>query len=203
MENHRWQWASFEEILEHSWAMLAAGVADAADPFHTPVLGTVTPGGCSLRTVVLRQASRPERLLICYSDRRAAKIREIRQNPRVSWLFYHPRQQVQLRLAGPATLHTGDDLTGREWAATRPASRRNYATVKAPGSPSREPTSGLPEEWTLNSPTPAESEAYRPNFAVIACRVDVMDWLRLRAEGHQRARFTWHGDRLSATWLVP
>jgi hypothetical protein len=46
---------SFENILDGCWKMLVTGVNIAKDPFHTPVLGTVSSGDCSLRTVALRR----------------------------------------------------------------------------------------------------------------------------------------------------
>ncbi len=107
------KWGNLEAILTEAWAMLARGVANAADPCHTPVLGTSSPHGCNLRTVVLRQTDQNDRVLICHSDLRAGKVQEIRRDPRVSWLFYHPQEKVQLRIAGQARLHTGDDLADR------------------------------------------------------------------------------------------
>jgi hypothetical protein len=198
------KWQSLEDIWDNAWAMLVLGATDATDPFHTPVLGTVSPPGCSVRTVVLRRIIPAERILICHTDLRSDKVQEIQRNPRASWLFYHSRQKVQLRLTGQATLHTADELADQQWAASALTSRRTYCAVDRPGAPSNGPTSGLPEPLLLTEPTWAESEAGRTNFTVIACRVDFMDWLYLRAEkGHLRAQFTWRGDELSATWVVP
>jgi hypothetical protein len=194
---------SLEAILAEAWAMLTRAVANAGDPFHTPVLGTSRPSGCNLRTVVLRQADRHDRVLMCHSDLRASKVQEIQSDPRVSWLFYHPQENVQLRIAGQATLHTGDELADQQWAATKLMSRRLYCALDAPGTPAAEATSGLPDFLISRSPTLVESEAGRKNFAVIACRADFIDWLLLNAQGNWRAWFTWHGDELTATWVSP
>jgi hypothetical protein len=197
-------WDNFEAILANCWEMLSRGVTKARDPFHTPVLGTATALGCSLRTVVLRRVIRPQRLLICHTDRRSDKVRQIEANSRVSWLFYHPRQKVQLRLVGPATLHTNDALADEQWAATSLMSRRCYCAEAGPGTPSPEPISGLPDSLLDRTPTLAESEAGRENFVVVAGRIDYMDWLYLQARGgHRRARFIWGEDGYSATWVAP
>jgi hypothetical protein len=193
-----------EVIIEQIWAMLNRGVTEAGDPFHTPVLGTTAlDGSSSLRAVILRQVIAPERTLICHTDARSPKVREIEHNPKVSWLFYHPQQQTQLRLTGQATLHADDHLADQQWAATRLSSRLIYCVTMPPGTPTNRPTSGLPDVLETRPPTLAESEAGRPNFLVIACRVASIDWLNLRNTGHRRARFTWPGDQLAATWLTP
>jgi hypothetical protein len=194
---------SLEEALALSWQMLTRGATTAKDPFHTPVLGTVKPTGCSLRTVVLRRVIKEKRMLICHSDLRSEKIHEIEKNPRISWLFYHPQQKVQLRLAGQATLHTHDELANQQWAATTLMSRRCYCAPVGPGTFSAQSTSGLPEFLQDRSPTVAESEAGRKNFVVIACLVDFLDWLYLRARGHRRAQFSWLKDALTANWVTP
>ena len=49
----------------------------------------------------------------------------------------------------------------------------------------------------------ADSQVGRENFAVICCRFDRMDWLKLGLTGHRRARFFWWEDRLDASWVVP
>lgn len=194
---------SFSEIVEEIWHLLRQGVDKAADPFHTPVLGTVTPDGCSLRTVVLRQVVVPERLLICHTDSRSPKCREIAAAPSVSWLFYHPAEKIQLRIYGEASVHTQDGWAERQWQASKLSSRRCYAALDAPGTPKDEPSSGLPEALTDRIPTPAQSEVGRPHFTVIVCRVISIDWLFLQASGHRRAQFRWQDGTLNSTWVTP
>lgn len=196
---------NFGEILEETWALLGQGVDKASDPFHTPVLGTVNAEGCSLRTVVLRQIVVPERLLICHTDSRSRKCQEIEHTPRVSWLFYHPAEKIQLRIHGQASVHTDreDGWAERQWDASKLSSRRCYAALEAPGTPKDEPSSGLPEALTGRIPTPAQSEVGRPHFAVIVCRVTFIDWLYLKASGHRRAEFHWQDDSLHSTWVTP
>jgi hypothetical protein len=37
-----------------------------------------------------------DRVLVCHTDARAAKVEEISNVAKVSWLFYHPKRKVQL-----------------------------------------------------------------------------------------------------------
>jgi hypothetical protein len=194
---------ALEEVLNKTWAMLQRGVSSINDSFHWPVLGTTDKGRSRLRTVILRQFCTSERLLVCYTDSRAAKVRQISNCPMVSWLFYHPDKKVQLRISGPATLHTDDNFADEQWAATKITGRLNYCTVKAPGSSMDQPESGLPDFLLNKAPTLLNTARGRQNFAVIAGRIESMDWLKLSYLGNRRARFDWTSKELRATWLVP
>ena len=195
---------SFEQIWAFTQDLLLTGVEFAPDPCHTPVLGTIAPTGCALRTVVLRRFMPKQRLLICHSDSRSPKVAQLQQNPQASWLFYHPAQRIQLRITGHTTCHTNDALADEQWQNSALSSRRCYSAEVAPSQITTEPTSGLPDFLENRIPTAEESEAGRQNFLVIATRIDSLDWLFLRAKGHRRALFTWQADnRFIADWVAP
>jgi pyridoxine/pyridoxamine 5'-phosphate oxidase len=195
---------TFDGILEDAWKMLLVGADRSDDPFHWPVLGSTGQQGCNLRTVILRQVLVPQRMLVCHTDARAPKADEIQVSDRVAWLFYHPIEKVQLRIYGQATLHRDDAMADEQWAAASVTSRLNYATSQSPGTPVKQPTSGLPDILRNKLPTLLESETVRPYFMAIACHLDAMDWLQLNPLGNRRARFSWDNkDGLQATWLVP
>jgi pyridoxamine 5'-phosphate oxidase len=194
------RWSSLEKIRAEVWEMLGGAVSDTKNPLRTPVLGTVGPEGSQLRTVVLRRVVAAERLLMCNTDLRSAKIRDIQALSRLSWLFYQPEERVQLRLAGQASLLQAGPLVDEEWSRLSPLNRRDYCTVDPPGSPLSVPSSGLPDSF---GQTPAEGEIGRKNFVVVVCQVDALDWLLLQESGHLRAQFTWRDDKLAATWVVP
>lgn len=203
MKKRPGKWATLDAVLKETWTMLKRGVTHFNDPFHWPVLGTTGTDGSSLRTVILRQFILPERILVCYSDARADKVDEIINFANVNWLFYHPKRKVQLRISGPATLHGHDQFADKQWASTSITSRLNYCATEPPGTPIDKPMSGLPDFLLKKVPTLFESESGRKNFMAIACRIDSLDWLILRAIGNRRARFDWDGLRLNATWLIP
>jgi 3-hydroxyisobutyrate dehydrogenase len=193
-----------DEVLAGIWGALEHGVEDAQAPFHHPALATrAVDGGCSLRTVILRRVIAPERRLLCHTDRRSPKLAELRTHSHAAWLFYDPQAKVQIRASGHCELHTDDDLAEHQWNSSRPMSRRCYCAQHAPGTPCAQPFDGLPRSLARRNPTEAEASAGRANFAVIACRIDSIDWLYLRARGHRRARFDWRSGSLSASWLAP
>lgn len=201
IENEKWN--TLEGVLDGIWDLLKQGVCRSDDPFHYPVLGTTAKEGCNLRTVILRQVNVPKRILACHTDARSAKVQEIINCSQVSWLFYHSKKKIQLRLSGQATLHTHDSYADWQWAATGITSRLNYCAYQAPGTPLHKPSSGLPDFLLKKIPTLLESEMGRKHFMVIAIVIDSIDWLMLKLTGNRRARFEWHENRLRATWLVP
>ncbi|MBT4262904.1 MAG: pyridoxamine-phosphate oxidase [Deltaproteobacteria bacterium] len=190
-------------VLTDTWSMLKRGVEKFNDPCHWPVLGTIGEDGCSQRTVILRRFDRIERLLVCYTDARATKVREIKENSRVSWLFYHPGKKIQVKIAGPAELHTDDPFAENLWQATSVATRMNFCTADPPGTQVEHPTTGLPDFFVNKAPTLLDGERGRKNFMVISCRIQSMDWLALGILGNKRAKFEWMENELSAFWLVP
>jgi len=203
MKKKAGKWDTLDEVLAEIWTMLKRGVTRFNDPFHWPVLTTSTEDGSHSRAVILRQFNRPERILVCHTDARAAKVSEIANCAKVSWLFYHPKRKVQLRITGQATLHTDDQFADQQWAATKIPSRLNYSAVDPPGTIIDKPSSGLPDFLRNRIPTLLESEKAHNNFLAIACRIDSIDWLVLRTFGNRRARFDWHENKLTAEWLIP
>lgn len=196
--------ASHGEILKNIWKHLDMGVLDRRHPFHTPILATVgencVPG---VRVVVLRRFWRKPPRLAFHTHIGAPKMKEISSNNRVSWLFYHVENKLQIRINGKATIHTNDDLAEEQWLATGFFSRRCY-TGDAPSNFSKKPTSGLPADLTEREPSKEESETGRANFAVISSTIDSIDCLELDVKGNRRSFFKWQENgEIEMTWLTP
>ena len=197
------KWDTLDGVLDKIWLMLEQGAAHSDDPFHWPVLGTTAKEGCSLRTVILRQVKVPDRILVCHTDARSAKVQGIMNCSQTSWLFYHPKKKIQLRILGNATLHAHDPYADRQWADSSITSRLNYCTSQPPGVRIDKPSSGLPDFLLNKIPTLLQTEMCRKNFMAIAVHIFSIDWLILKITGNRRARFEWDNDRLRSTWLVP
>ncbi len=197
------KWDTLEGVLEKIWLMLEHGASDPDDPFHWPALGTTSKEGCNMRTVILRKVNVSERILVCYTDARAAKVQDIKNDSQTGWLFYHPTKKIQLRISGHTTLHAYDKCADRHWGDTKITSRLNYCTSQPPGTPIDKPSSGLPGFLLNKIPTLLETERCRKNFMVIVVHIFSIDWLLLKITGNRRALFEWDKDRLRSTWLVP
>jgi 3-hydroxyisobutyrate dehydrogenase len=186
-----------QRIPQVSWQLLREGVDSARSPLHTPSLATIGEHGPSLRTVVLRYCDEEERTLACHTDIRSAKIREARADPRASWLFYDRERKLQLRLAGELSVHIADDFADSRWHETTALGRACYNTEPGPGQRVPQPATapGLISD-------DMGAQVARSHFAVIACRIEFLDWLLLSVKGHRRAQFHWRGDSLQASWVM-
>ena len=189
---------SLDEIPGAAWRLFAAGVDAAASPFHTPSIATIGQSGPAQRTVVLRHVDAAQRLLICHTDRRSAKARDIVEDARLCWHVYDRKLKVQVRAHGRAVLHTDDPLADACWERSARRSRTCYNTARGPGQPVSAPPPAPP-----GIGSDAEEAEARTHFAAIACRVRLIDWLFLCGAGHRRALIEYDGRRQSATWITP
>lgn len=194
---------SHGEVLKKIWKHLDLGTLEREHPFHTPVFGTICDDAPSLRVVVLRRFWRKPPRLAFHTHVGSPKISEIRSNPNVSFAFYHPREKLQLRVKGTATVHQTDELAEEQWLSTELFARRCYIG-DAPSQESRKPVSGLPEHLLNRQPTPEESETGRANFVVVSSTIDSIDCLELAVRGHRRSLFVWNrAGALETKWLTP
>ena len=194
---------SHGEILKRIWKHLDLGTLERAHPFHTPVFGTVCNNAPDMRMVVLRRFWRRPPQLAFHAHKGSPKINQLRANPNVYWLFYHPQEKFQLRIKGVAELHFDGDLHEEQWLATELFSRRCYIGSD-PSLVSDHPTSGLPDELVDRKPSPEESEAGKSNFVVITSTIDAIDCYELNVKGHRRSLFEWHENgELRTKWLTP
>lgn len=194
---------SHGEILKKIWKNLDLGTLDRDHPFHLPVFGTICDHEPRLRIVVLRRFWRKSPKLAFHAHLGSPKINQIRANPNVYWLFFHPQERLQVRIKGMATIHTEGNLHEEQWLSTELFSRRCYVG-EAPSQESKKPTSGLPEDLIDRQPTREESEQGKTNFAVISSTIDEIDCLEMNIKGHRRSLFTWHeSGELETKWLTP
>jgi hypothetical protein len=179
---------------------LARGAQQRQHPFRIVVLATVDAQlAPQLRNVVLRQVDIEQATVVCHTDYRSEKVLQIQQHNLVSWLFYDPGQQIQLRLQGRAQLHYHDQIAGAAWEQT-PA--RHYYCGLAPAMAVAQPNSGLPTSIAPEL-TAAESAAGWDNFAVIRSGITTIDWLKLGVNGHYRAQFWRDAENWRGTWVTP
>ncbi len=198
-----WTTKNLEELLPQIWSQLERACQEAGNPWRTPALGTANDLEASLRTMVLRQVHPARRELVCHTDGRSRKARELQKHPQIQWLFYDPSEGIQIRAGGTALIHQLNPVARTGWEKTPVANRLNYCTALAPGTRLTDPDVSLPEHWRNCLPTRDETEVGWPNFAVLVSTIDQIEWLQLRTEGHRRAGFTWQDNRFSGHWLVP
>lgn len=143
--------------------------------------------------MVLRSFDACARRLSVHTDVRSAKLASMARQSQVAMHCYDSHLAVQLRLSATAQVHIDDAVAQAAWTNSRANSRTCYAMVHPPGHAVAAPPA-----------MPRDSEAGRPNFAVLGLTFHSLEWLWLSHVGHRRARFAWGVDGCClATWLVP
>ncbi|TXN26000.1 pyridoxamine 5'-phosphate oxidase family protein [Methylobacterium sp. WL19] len=184
--------------LAHLWRLLEDGPRLRRNAFHMPALATVDADGCpQVRTIVLREAERRTGILRFHCDRRSRKADEIAASGRAALHGYDSASKVQIRVSGPATLHTNDALADAAWDGSMTMSRVCYGVAPGPGT---ELTSG--EGYSLPE-TDAAIAAGRPNFCAVQVSATRLEFLFLDRRGHRRAAWKRDGDGWAGTWLAP
>jgi len=186
-----WEHSELEVIWMTLWVALESAATSPGHPWRTPVLATAGDEG-GARVVVLRDANRVERCLKFQTDIRSPKVAALRRSPWVTWVFYSPEWQVQLRMRAQAVVHFSDTVTATQWERVPPSARANYSSDSPPGEPRANPFSGEYLESTGES-----------HFAVVETTTQTVDWLWLRPGAHRRAGWRWEGQGWQADWRTP
>ncbi len=192
-----------DAVLDDCWTRLGRGVADRHSPFHTPVVATVDATGPRQRVMVLRTVERTTATLRFHTDRRSAKVFQVGNNARLSVLGYDSGARIQVSCDGGAQILHDGAAADAAWASARASSRRCYLAQPGSGTPVDGPISGIPDAFLDCTPSLAESEPGRVNFALVAVTLDRLEWVELTARGNRRAAFTRNADAWHGTWLIP
>ncbi len=190
-------------ILTTCWEMLAKGALQKKDPLHTAIIGTIINQIPQLRTIVLRKVNIANRQLFFYTDIRSTKIQQLTDNSTISWLFYHPSKNIQIRAIGQATIYHQNELTLAQWQTLSTYGRKTYGTLQAPSTSLTRASDDLPIFWKSPLITLADTEYAYANFAIISCEINQLEWLHLQRSGHQRTQFDFVAENWEGSWIVP
>lgn len=172
--------------------------------FHEGYIATINENSPEIRTVVLRRVLLDEEALIFHTDMRSPKVHQIRQNPYLSWLFYDDALRIQVRFKAIAEIHYQNELTQKQWEASRLESRKCYLVEPAPSKQIQKVWEGIPDIAHQDLTEALVSNGY-DNFAVIKTRLITCDWLFLNRKGHKRAVFSKNivGNTWEGKWVQP
>lgn len=184
----------------HLLQQLTRATADRRHPFRLVTLGTVADFGANLRTVVLRKFDAATVTLTCYTDARSQKVGELAAHPTLTWLFWHPRQQWQVKAIGAVRMEQGTPRCHALWNNMHLGAKATYLTASAPGTTQLEPTSGLPADLA----TRPDAALLPTHFTIIDCTLERVEWLHLNGMEHRRARYERQLDgEWSGVWVTP
>ena len=188
-------------ILDEIWSLLQRGVADRNEDFRLPVVIVSATDGAEGRIVVLRGAFKEKNILRFHTDFRSSKIKSLKENKKIYFVFYNKKRKIQVRAEGIAIVHKDNEITKEAWTKTQMMSRKCYLSPQAPGDFINDSASDLSKDMGNEIPTYEQSEMGYKNFCVIESKIKSFEWLYLASQGHRRAKFML--DENKSTWLVP
>ena len=115
---------------------------------------------------------------------------DLQNTPSCSALFYHPKKLLQLRIRGTAEIITDQSQIATYWHTVQEASKKDYTTSSAPGSPIKNP----------DAVTYMEEENH---FCPVKIIPSSMEYLQLKRPNHLRVLFTRADDDWKGAFLVP
>ena len=188
-------------ILDEIWSLLQRGVADRNEDFRLPVVIVSSTDSAEGRVVVLRGAFKDKNILRFHTDFRSSKIKSLKENKKIYFVFYNKKRKIQVRAEGIAIVHKDNEITKEAWTKTQMMSRKCYLSPQAPGDFINDSASDLSKDMGNEIPTYEQSEIGYKNFCVIESKIKSFEWLYLASQGHRRAKFML--DENKSTWLVP
>jgi hypothetical protein len=191
----------FDQII----TMLNEGATHQKASFNHLSFASLARDGTTpqCRTVILRHVEVSPLILSIHSDFRREKIREIRQNPAISLLFYCSTTEQQLRLEAHADIYHNCPMALTQWQQATPYNKRIYLAT-SPGALTSHAISSLVEETQTTIPDHDNTAAGYKNFCLIKLKIKTIDWLQLSKDGNRQAIFTPKGHaQWQGQWIYP
>ena len=142
-----------------------------------------------LRLVALRNVSEDLKLTF-FTDKRTKKVLHIKENNRVSLLFYHHKKMIQLRIEGLARVNNDQFKIKQTWDAISDESRKDYISKDAPGS-------------SLKNNAALEFLKEGDFFSIVEIEPFRIEYLKLKRSGHTKIKFQRSEKGWTSEYLVP
>jgi len=142
-----------------------------------------------LRLIALRNVSDDLKLTF-FTDKRSKKVLHIKENNRVSLLFYDHEKLIQLRIEGIARINKDQFQIQKSWEEVVTESRKDYITKEAPGS-------------VIEDPGSLEYLEEGDNFSIVEIDPFRIEYLELKKNGHIKIKYSKEGSGWTSEYLVP
>lgn len=178
------------DLFQEAWKSLNTALSENDHAFKHCSLATHNEkSGVKQRIVILRGITANNNLLF-YTDLRANKIKQLKENSKSSALFYDPKNKLQVIFNGLVHIHTDSE----QWEINRNKidgnAVNNYNSFMAPGKPIKDPFS--------------IKRTKKIHFGVLEFVPKRIEILKLRTDyNHLRARFRLVDGEWKKTYLVP
>lgn len=186
--------SSLETVRLDLVESLRRAVLDKESPLRTAILASVDEKGMpQARVLIIREFDEQDMQLRFFTDARSHKVVDMKASPNVQLVFYDAGQKLHFRMNGTATLHLRSELTNELWGQLPEYGRGDYLSQQPPGASIVDPTEGWNRDTAFGS----------DNFMVVDVKVHDVDWLKLSASGHKRARLFWRDGQCDGRWVTP
>jgi len=142
-----------------------------------------------LRLVALRNVSDDLKLTF-FTDKRSKKMLHIKENNRVSLLFYHHKKLIQLRIDGIARVNNDQYQIQKSWEQIGTEARKDYITKEAPGS-------------SIEDPESLEYLKEGDYFSIVEIDPFRIEYLELKKNGHTKIKYSKDESGWTSEYLVP
>ena len=143
-----------------------------------------------LRLVALRNVSDDLKLTF-FTDKRSKKVLHIKEDNRVSLLFYHHKKLIQLRIEGIAQINNDQFQIQKSWEQVGTEARKDFITKEAPGS-------------TIDDPDSLEFLEEGDYFSIVEIDPFRIEYLKLKKNGHTKIKYSKNENGgWSSEYLVP
>ncbi|NNK74540.1 MAG: pyridoxamine 5'-phosphate oxidase family protein [Maribacter sp.] len=142
-----------------------------------------------LRLVALRNVSDDLKMTF-FTDKRSRKVLHIKEDNRVSMLFYHHKKLIQLRIEGVARINTDQFQIQKTWDQVDTEARKDFITKEAPGS-------------ILEDPNALEFLEEGDYFSIVEIDPFRIEYLKLKKDGHTKIKYSRIDNGWSSEYLVP
>jgi len=179
-----------EKIFEKIKQELKKGVFEKGHYFKYFTLATLgVDQFARLRLVALRNVSDDLKLTF-FTDKRSKKVLHIKENNRVSLLFYDHKQLIQLRIEGSARINNDQFQIQKSWEKVGAEARKDYITKEAPGS-------------TIADPGSLEYLKEGDYFSIVEIDPFRIEYLELKKNAHTKIKYSIKESGWTSEYLVP
>ena len=188
------------QIIKSEWENINLGIQKAKHDYHSFVFSTVSKNSPDSRTVILRDFDEHQPAIWFHSDRRSKKILHLKENDKVSALFYDKSRKVQLRINGIADIEENIEHNIRIWQSMSPESKLCYMGPYAPSQKINqfEPNTLKKSAHDLDK---EDEHLGLSRFCRIKIKIKKLDWLKLDYKGHQRLEFKF-SKKVKTQWIA-
>ena len=188
------------QIIKSEWKNINLGIQKAKHDYHSFVFSTVSKNKPDSRTVILRDFDEHQPAIWFHSDRRSKKILHLKENEKVSALFYDKSRKVQLRINGIADIEEDIEHNKRIWDSMRPESKLCYMGPYAPSQKINQFEPNTLKKYAHDLDKKDEHLGLS-RFCRIRIKIKKLDWLKLDYKGHQRLEFKF-GKKVKTQWIA-